>query len=197
MGKIILASASPRRRDLLKQLNYNFEIVPSPYVEDHTRTDFSYDFIETLATNKVLAVVPLIKEPCIIIGADTVVVLDNEILGKPQDRKNAFDMLKSLSNKKHSVVTSVVVLNTKTNILLKKSVTSEVTFNLLTDEMIDYYVDNYKPMDKAGAYGIQEMPDGYIKEYTGSLENIIGLDTKTVEELVNKCKNENNSHFTK
>ena len=63
--------------------------------------------------------------------------------------------------------------------------------------MIDYYVDNYKPMDKAGAYGIQEMPEGYIKSYTGSLENIIGLDTKTVEELVNKCKNENNSHFTK
>ena len=96
MGKIILASSSPRRQDLLKKAKYNFEIIPSPYIEDHTRTDFSYEFIETLAANKALAVIPLVKEPSLIIGADTVVVLDNKILGKPEGKQGAYEMLKKL-----------------------------------------------------------------------------------------------------
>ena len=83
VGKIILASSSPRRADILKKINIGFEIIPSPYIEDHTKTVFSYDFIEDLAFNKAKAVVPLTKEPALIIGADTVVVIDNEILGKP------------------------------------------------------------------------------------------------------------------
>ena len=96
-GKIILASSSPRRADILKKLNIGFEIIPSPYVEDHTRTVFSYDFIESLAYNKAKAVLPLVKEPSLIIGADTLVVLDNEILGKPEGYEGAFRMLKRLS----------------------------------------------------------------------------------------------------
>ena len=99
MGKIILASSSPRRRFLLEKAGYKFEIIPSPYEEDHTVTDFSYDFIEGLASGKATAVVPLVKEPSVIIGADTVVVLDNKILGKPKDKTDAFNMLRSLSNK--------------------------------------------------------------------------------------------------
>ena len=79
MGKIILASSSPRRADILKKLNFDFEIVPSSYVEEHNRTDFSYDFIENLAYNKAKAVVPLVQEPALIIGADTIVVLDGKI----------------------------------------------------------------------------------------------------------------------
>ena len=87
MGKIVLASSSPRRQFILKQNNYVFEIIPSPYVEDHSRTDFSYDFIESLAENKARAVLPLIHEPCKIIGADTIVVLNKKILGKPHTRE--------------------------------------------------------------------------------------------------------------
>lgn len=184
-GKIILASSSPRRADILKKLNIGFEIIPSPYVEDHTRTVFSYDFIENLAYNKAKAVVPLVKEPSIIIGADTVVVLDNEILGKPGSYEGAFKMLKKLSGKTHLVVTSIVVINTQTNEVKKNSTTSEVTFENLSDEQIKYYIDNYKPFDKAGSYGIQEMPEGYIKSYTGDLENIIGISSNSLLKLLN------------
>lgn len=184
MGKIILASSSPRRQDILRQNNYKFEIVPSPYVEDHTKTDFSYEFIESLAENKALAVVPLVNEPSIIIGADTVVVLDGKILGKPDGETGAVEMLKKLSGKKHSVVTAIVVINTETNELKKTAVTSYVTFEKLTDEQIDFYIKTYKPFDKAGSYGIQEMPDGYIKCYEGSLENIIGLCPKALAKLL-------------
>ena len=184
MGKIILASSSPRRQDILRQNNYKFEIIPSPYVEDHTQTDFSYEFIETLAANKALAVLPLVKEPCKIVGADTVVVLDGKILGKPDGEKGAFEMLKKLSGRKHQVVTSVVVVDVPEGNLKKKSVTSEVEFESLTDEQINFYVKKFKPFDKAGSYGIQEMPEGYIKSYSGSLENIIGLCPEAVAELL-------------
>ena len=186
MGKIVLASSSPRRQDILKQNNYVFEIIPSPYEEDHTRTDFSYDFIENLAENKARAVIPLVKEPSVIIGADTVVVLDGKILGKPSGRDGAISMLKALSGKTHSVVTSIVVINSETGVCRKNSTTSRVEFENLTDEMVEFYVDNFKPFDKAGSYGIQEMPDGYIKGYTGSLENIIGLCPKALSELISE-----------
>ena len=187
MGKIILASSSPRRQDLLKKAKYNFEIIPSPYIEDHTRTDFSYEFIEKLAENKVLAVIPLAPKPAVIIGADTVVVLDNKILGKPQGREGAFEMLKKLSGKTHSVVTSIAVANSATKQIIKKSTTSYVTFEKLSDKQIKEYIDNFNPVDKAGSYGIQEMPPGYIKSYSGSLENIIGLDTSVLKSLIEEA----------
>lgn len=184
VGKIILASSSPRRADILKKHNIEFKIIPSPYVEDHSTTDFSYDFIENLAYNKAKAVVPLVKEPSTIIAADTIVVLDGKILGKPDGYDGAFDMLKSLSGKTHHVVSAIVVMDSDTQNYKKQSTTSEVTFENLTDEQIKYYIDNFKPFDKAGSYGIQEMPKGYIKSYTGDLENIIGISSKTLLEML-------------
>lgn len=185
MGKIILASSSPRRADILKRTKIGFEIMPSPYIEDHTTTVFSYDFIEDLAYNKAKAVIPLVKEPSLIIGADTVVVLDNEILGKPDGEKGAFEMLKRLSGKTHFVVTSIVVINSETGEFKKNSTTSYVTFENLTDDQINFYIEKFKPFDKAGSYGIQEMPNGYINSYTGDLENIIGMSSKALMELLN------------
>lgn len=184
VGKIILASSSPRRADILKKHNIEFKIIPSPYVEDHSTTDFSYDFIENLAYNKAKAVVPLVKEPSTIIAADTIVVLDGKILGKPNGYNGAFEMLKNLSGKTHHVVTAIVVMDSDTQNYKKQSTTSEVTFENLTDEQIKYYIDNFKPFDKAGSYGIQEMPKGYIKSYTGDLENIIGISSKTLLEML-------------
>lgn len=182
VGKIILASSSPRRADIMKRTKIKFEIMPSPYVEEHTTTAFSYEFIENLAYNKAKAIVT--DEPAIIIGADTVVVLDNEILGKPEGRNGAFEMLKKLSGKTHQVVTSIVVINSETGEVKKNSTTSHVTFENLIDEQINYYIDNFKPFDKAGSYGIQEMPEGYIKSYTGDLENIIGMSSKSLLQLL-------------
>lgn len=184
VGKIILASSSPRRADILKKHNIEFKIIPSPYVEDHSRTDFSYDFIENLAYNKAKAVVPLVNEQSLIVGADTIVVLDGKILGKPDGYDGAFEMLKNLSGKTHHVVTAIVVMDSDTQNYKKQSTTSEVTFENLTDEQIKYYIDNFKPFDKAGSYGIQEMPKGYIKSYTGDLENIIGISSKTLLEMI-------------
>ena len=184
VGKIILASSSPRRADILRKHNIGFEIIPSPYVEDHSRTDFSYDFIENLAYNKAKAVVPIVNEQSLIVGADTIVVLDGKILGKPNGYDGAFEMLKNLSGKTHHVVTAIVVMDSDTQNYKKQSTTSEVTFENLTDEQIKYYIDNFKPFDKAGSYGIQEMPKGYIKSYTGDLENIIGISSKTLLEMI-------------
>lgn len=184
MGKIILGSSSPRRSDILKQLNLNFEIIPSSYVEPHDQTVFSYDFVEKLAYNKALNVARQIKEAALVIGADTIVVIDNKILGKPKDKKEAVNMLHSLSGKTHFVVTSIAVINTKNLKAKIKSTTTYVTFEHLTEEQINYYIDNYQPYDKAGAYGIQELPDGYIKEIHGSVDNVIGLPSKTLLELL-------------
>ena len=184
VGKIILASSSPRRADILRKHNIGFEIIPSPYVEDHSRTDFSYDFIENLAYNKAKAVVPLVNEQSLIVGADTIVVLDGKILGKPNGYDGAFEMLKNLSGKTHHVVTAIAIINSTTGDYKIKSTTSEVAFENLTDEQIKYYIDNFKPFDKAGSYGIQEMPDGYIKSFTGDLENIIGISSKTLFEMI-------------
>lgn len=184
VGKIILASSSPRRADILRKHNIGFEIIPSPYVEDHSRTDFSYDFIENLAYNKAKAVVPIVNEQSLIVGADTIVVLDGKILGKPNGYDGAFEMLKNLSGKTHHVVTAIAIINSTTGDYKIKSTTSEVAFENLTDEQIKYYIDNFKPFDKAGSYGIQEMPDGYIKSFTGDLENIIGISSKTLLEMI-------------
>lgn len=184
VGKIILASSSPRRADILRKHNIGFEIIPSPYVEDHSRTDFSYDFIENLAYNKAKAVIPIVNEQSLIVGADTIVVLDGKILGKPNGYDGAFEMLKNLSGKTHHVVTAIAIINSTTGDYKIKSTTSEVAFENLTDEQIKYYIDNFKPFDKAGSYGIQEMPDGYIKSFTGDLENIIGISSKTLLEMI-------------
>lgn len=182
MGKNILASSSPRRAEILKNNKYVFEIMPSPYEELHTTTVFSYDYVENLAYNKAKTVVPLVEGDCNIIGADTVVVLAGKILEKPKDIADAKCMLKCLSGREHQVVTSIALINTATGKSVIKSTTSRVIFNELTDDMIDFYVENYKPLDKAGAYGIQELPEGYVKSYDGSLENIIGICPRALDE---------------
>jgi len=209
MGKIILASSSPRRADIMKKTKYKFRVIPSPYQENDTRTDFSFEikrvsevenifstservcfkaeglaFIEDLAYQKAKAVLPLVDESSLIIGADTLVISDGKILGKPKDKKDAFRMLKELSGKKHFVVTSIAVINSETGEVKQNSTTSIVEFENLTDEQIDYYIEKYNPLDKAGSYGIQEMPEGYIKSYEGSLENIIGMCPEALKKLL-------------
>lgn len=185
MGKIILGSSSPRRADILKKMKLDFEIIPSSYVEQHDKTDFSYEFVEELAYNKALYVArELQNQDCKVIGADTIVVVDNKILGKPKDYDEAYKMLKSLSNRTHFVVTAVSIVNSKNLNSKTQSDTTYVTFEDLTEEQIKYYIENFKPYDKAGAYGIQELPDGYIKKVDGALDNVIGLPSKVVETLL-------------
>lgn len=189
MGKIILGSSSPRRADILKKMNIDFEVVPSSYVEKHDQTDFSYDFVEDLAYNKAFYVAKDFHakgEGHIVIGADTIVVVGKKILGKPADYKEAFSMLKSLSGVTHFVVTGIAVIDSMDMSYKKDSQTTYVTFENLSDEKIDYYIKNYKPFDKAGAYGIQELPDGYVSKVAGEVDNVIGLPSKTLKKLLSE-----------
>lgn len=180
MVKLILASNSPRRKKIMTDLGLDFEIIPSNYDEKLETDIFSYDLIEDLATQKALDVVKRVDNDKIVIGADTVVVLHNRILGKPHNKENAYKMLRELSGATHSVVTSICGINTKTNRAALVSTTSYVRFTKWTDDMIHHYIDNFQPLDKAGSYGIQELPEGYLDKFEGSFENIVGLDSESL-----------------
>lgn len=184
MTKLILASNSPRRKKILTDLGLKFEVIPSNYDEKLPDDIFSYEKIEDLATQKCLDVVRRVDKDSVVLAADTVVVLHNKILGKPHSKEEAFEMLKELSGATHSVVTSTCAINTKTNRAALLSTTSYVRFNELTDYMIHYYVDTYNPLDKAGSYGIQELPPNFVDKYEGSFENIVGLAPEAVKAVL-------------
>jgi septum formation protein len=188
--KLILASSSPRRKQLLENMGLEFEIIPSDYEEILETLDFSYEKIEKLAYKKgqsVLKKIAISYSPftiSLILSADTVVVLDGKILGKPKDEQDAINMLKQLSGKRHSVITSVCIINTNTSEHKILSETSFVEFEILDEKTITDYVFKYKPLDKAGSYGIQELPACFVKRVDGSFENIIGLCPEVVIKLL-------------
>ena len=188
MAKIILASNSPRRKKILTDLGLDFEVIPSNYEEKLETDTFSYDLIEDLATQKACDVVNRVGKDEIVLGADTVVVLHNKILGKPKDKEDAFKMLKELSGQTHMVVTSLCGINTRTNRAALLSTTSYVRFKELSDELIQYYIDEFNPLDKAGSYGIQELPDGILDKYEGSFDNIVGLAPEAVTAVIEKLR---------
>ena len=188
MVKLILASNSPRRKQILQDMGLIFDIIPSNYDEKLADNIFSYEKIEELATQKCLDVVRRIDKDSLVLAADTVVVLHNKILGKPHSKDAAFEMLKSLSGNTHSVVTACCGINTKTDRAALLSTTSYVRFTSWTDEMINYYIENFNPLDKAGSYGIQELPTHYLDKYEGSFENIVGLSSEAVEAILKQLQ---------
>ena len=177
---IILASNSPRRRELLSGLDLDFEVKVLPDIEENYP-----DYLKTpeipvyIATEKAAAYKDLMAEHDLIITADTVVVLGDEVLGKPIDLDDARRMLRELSGKTHQVITGVCLM-TRTR-QRSFSVTTEVSFKELSDAEIDYYVEKYRPLDKAGAYGIQEWI-GYIgvTSLNGSYFNVMGLPVQRI-----------------
>lgn len=188
MKKFILASGSPRRKLLLSNINLDFECILADDEKNISKIHFSYELVEEIAKQKVLSVYNKIKNDDVtIIGADTVVVLDDEILTKPKDEEDAIKTLKKLSGKTHFVVTSHAVK--KGEKMLVKSVRSDVTFADLTEEDIIKYVKTKKPLDKAGAYGIQELPDNFVVKIEGDLNNIVGLSTDAIKEMLLEIKN--------
>ena len=184
MTKIILASNSPRRKKILTDLGLDFEVIPSNYEEKLETDVFSYDLIEDLATQKACDVVRRVGHNEIVLGADTIVVLHNKILGKPKNKKDAFKMLSELSGQTHMVVTALCGINTKTNRAALISTTSYVRFKKLSDDLIHYYIEEFNPLDKAGSYGIQELPDGILDKYEGSFDNIVGLCPQAVKAIL-------------
>ncbi len=182
---IILASQSPRRQQLLKDMGFHFKVVVTDVDEVYPQEMPVFEIPAYLAEIKANAIANQLKENTLIIAADTIVVIDNKVLGKPKDAEDAFNILQQISGRKHQVITGVC-LKTK---LKQKSffVESNVYFRHLSDEELNYYITNYKPFDKAGAYGIQEWI-GYIgiERIEGSYFNVMGLPTQTLyKELIN------------
>jgi septum formation protein len=173
--RLILASNSPRRKELLKGLDIDFEVRVIDGIHETYPADIPVREIPCyLACLKADAYVENMRDDELIITADTVVIIDNGILEKPTDRLEAIEMLKILSGRKHTVITAVVMLTKEKR--KNFSVASTVDFDVLSEEEIVYYVDKYRPFDKAGAYGIQEWI-GYVgvRGIEGSFHNVMGL----------------------
>ncbi|HSA06928.1 MAG TPA: Maf family protein [Candidatus Gastranaerophilales bacterium] len=183
---IILASASPRRKALLQDIGLKFKVIPSDIDENIENKPFSYKLIENIALEKVMDVSKKVTDPAIIIGSDTVVEINNQILGKPKNDQDAFNMLKMLAGKTHKVVSAIVVYDTETKKTIKDSVTSEVTFREITDEEIWNYVKTGEPADKAGAYAIQGKAAIFVKNINGCYSNIVGISLFKTAEILEK-----------
>ena len=181
----ILASASPRRKELLAELIKEFEVLPSNADESVTGKLSSKALVETLASKKAEEVA-LREENAgkFVLGSDTVVVFGKEVLGKPKDEEDAFRMLKMLSGEKHEVWTGVCVASVKGGKYRAKvkAEKTSVYFNDLSDEWIWEYIRGGSPMDKAGAYGIQD--GGLVKKIHGSYSNVVGLPLELCEKLI-------------
>ena len=184
MDKIILASGSPRRKQLLELAEISFEVMVSETDEAYPPGLSPAETAIYIATNKALAVQKKIitvsnDNGHTIIGADTVVVLQDEVIGKPSDRKNAIAILTKLSGKIHKVITGVCILSgSNKNVFAEET---EVEFHKLSSSQIEYYVDNYEPYDKAGAYAIQEWIGAIgIKSIRGDFYNVMGLPVSRV-----------------
>ncbi len=177
--KIILASGSPRRQQFLKDLDADFEIRLKDIEEIYPENLQGVEITNFLAILKANAFEGEIAENEILITSDTIVWFENKALGKPKDYDDAFQMLKSMSGKTHEVITSVCFKRVqKTETIFE---VTKVTFNKLSDEAIRYYLDHYKPFDKAGAYGIQEWIGLVgISKIDGSYTNVVGLPTDKV-----------------
>jgi septum formation protein len=188
MKKIILASASPRRSELLKSMGFNFDIIPSDIDENIDDNLFSYEIIEKLAVEKAQNIAEQIDYSAIIIGSDTVVVIDNKVLGKPKDKADAENMLKNLSGRIHNVVTAIAIIDSETKKIVVESLTSKVKFRELSETEIKNYVNTNEPMDKAGAYGIQGKASIFVEYIEGCYNNIVGLSTYKLDLMLKEFK---------
>lgn len=180
--RLILASNSPRRRQLMEGLDLPFEVMVLPSIDEGYPEDLPVtEVAEYIAREKAEPYKAIMQGDWLVITADTTVVVDDDLLGKPADKEDARRMLRKISGRTHQVVTGVC-LTTKDS-QRSFSVSTDVTFKQLSDEEIDYYIDHYKPFDKAGAYGIQEWI-GYIgvTGLNGSYFNVMGLPVQRLSE---------------
>lgn len=191
--KIILASASPRRKELLAQVGFEFDIVTSNCEELTTKTKPS-EVVEELSFLKAADVAKKLDKSenrLLIIGSDTVVALGDTIMGKPKDKEDAFRMLKSLQGREHSVITGVTMIFTepdgkeKTIIFSKET---KVWFYSMNDDEIRAYIDTNEPMDKAGAYAIQGLCAAYIERIEGDYNTVVGLPVAEICRVLREYK---------
>ena len=185
---IILASASPRRKELLEQINIKFKIMVSNVDENCVFNGDISEYVKELAFQKANSIKNKVTGNFCIIGSDTVVFFENKILGKPKDKEDAFNMLKKLQNNKCIVSTGLCIIKVeKGNKKIYKDVsTCEVYLDEMTDEEIDEYINTGEPMDKAGAFAIQGIGGRYIKEIKGDYYAVVGLPINKVYKILRK-----------
>lgn len=180
--QLTLASDSPRRRQILSEIGLKFEVI-SPNIVEHLNSTPPAQHVVKYSLDKVKAASRQVSRG-IILGADTIVVLESEIMGKPKSKAEAFQMLSRLSGQIHTVYSGVALLDVEKNLSLTSYQTSEVTFNRLDDAEIEKYLSTGEYADKAGAYGIQGMGSLLVREIKGDLDNVIGLPLATVRKLL-------------
>jgi septum formation protein len=186
--KLILASQSPRRAEILTTVGWEFEAIPANIDETRFSSEAALTYVTRLARTKAETVAKQITPGGLVLGADTVVVIDEEILGQPHDDDDARRMLSLLSGKWHQVVTGIALVrkNDVSHIMVDHQ-TTRVLFAELSSQQIDWYISTGEPQGKAGAYAIQGKGALLIKEIQGDYLNVVGLPIRLVYELIGKC----------
>lgn len=185
--KLILASKSPRRKEILQREGFTFEIVSKNTDETMDANLSPYQNVMNVARKKGEAVASLFPDD-VVLSTDTIVCLDGKIYGKPKDRKDAYNILATFSGRTHEVVSGVSIISVNLNMTMY--VKSYVTFKKLTPKMIDDYLKIDEPYDKAGSYAIQGEGRNLIEGYSGSLDNIIGLPIEYIKDMLRVILNE-------
>lgn len=196
MSRLILASASPRRRELLARIGLSFEVLPARG-EENPRSAIPEEMVQELSAGKALEIYGSLeeqeKEEAVIIGADTLVAFENRVMGKPHDEKDAFDMLFLLQGKTHQVYTGVTLLYTPKGETACKKLTflekTDVTMYPMTEQEILEYIATGEPMDKAGAYGIQGRCATYVRGICGDYNNVVGLPVSRLYQELKRIVN--------
>jgi septum formation protein len=181
--KIILASKSPRRRYLLKQAGLEFSVIPSKFDEDSVAFSTPETYVRVLAEGKARDISAQYPDSWVI-AADTIVFIDNTVLGKPGSRPAAFTMLNRLSGKTHQVLTGYCIRCRAKDRFFSETIKTDVSFKNLTQQEIDWYIDSGEPFDKAGAYAVQGIGTFLVKRINGSYTNVVGLPVCEVLEFL-------------
>jgi septum formation protein len=185
-ARLILASASPRRRELLDQLGVNFDVVVANVVEHEESTTDPRVMVAHNAALKADWVAERHPQAWVL-GADTTVFIDHHALNKPVDVTEARAMLRRLSGRTHTVFTGIALRQKSGGVRIDEGVASTVTFKVIDDAVIATYLARVHTLDKAGGYGIQDEPDLIVERYEGSLSNIVGLPLETTKQILTRC----------
>jgi len=186
--RFLLASASPRRRELLRNAGFDFDVQPSQVVEEIKPGESPEEFARRAAREKAMQVAASSPAGSLVLGADTVVVIDGETLGKPSNREDATRMLQFLSGRTHQVHTGVCLVRAPGQIEALEHATTLVTFRELDEEEIRRYVESGEPMDKAGAYAVQGLASKFVTRILGCYSNVVGLPVALVYGILKKAE---------
>jgi nucleoside triphosphate pyrophosphatase len=186
--RLILASASPRRRDLLRNAGIDFEVWPGQIVEEIQPDELPEEFARRAAREKAMQIAASAPPGLLVLGADTVVVIDGQTLGKPSDAQDATRMLRLLSGRTHQVHTGICLVRPPDKIEALEHETTLVTFRKLDEVEIRQYVESGEPWDKAGGYAIQGLASKFVTRISGCYSNVVGLPVALVYEILKKAE---------